>query len=59
MTPQQITHAARWLRRAAERVAVARADLQRQRIAARLRIADQPRDAHGRWTATPARREAA
>lgn len=51
LTPRDIRIAAHWLRAQAARVAVERATLQRQRIAARLRVAGQQRDAQGRWTA--------
>lgn len=41
--------AARWLRRQAEAAGVRDADLQRERLRARARIAGQKRDASGRW----------
>lgn len=50
MTARDIRRAALWLRAQAAQVAADRADLQRQRIAVRLRVAGQKRDGQGRWT---------
>jgi hypothetical protein len=49
MRPHDIRRAALWLRAAAQAQGVREANARRERLKARARIAEQPRDEHGRW----------
>lgn len=57
MTPQQLTHAAAWLRRAAEQAGRKHAEYLQDRRHRPRRVVSLPRDCAGRWTA-PNRRAA-
>lgn len=50
LTHREIRLAARWLRQQAEAVGLREAEAQRERVAARLRVAGQKRAPDGRWT---------
>ena len=58
MTAAQIRSAAVWLRHRAEQQGMREADAIRDRLRQRQRVAEQPRDARGRWKERDADRAA-